>query len=387
MKEAMKWQHNPKWNGEFSWVNTAFLVATPLLTLALLPWMILSYGLTWFDFFVFGLMTTLSGFAITAGYHRLLAHQSYESAWPVRLFYLVFGAAALQNSALKWCSDHRYHHRFVDKEGDPYNIQRGFFYAHMGWIFYRDPEGRSFDNAKDLLADRLVQWQHRYYLPIAVVVGFGLPTLLGWLAGRPLAGLLVGGLFRVVFVHHGTFLINSAAHTVGHRPYSTKNSARDCWWMSFFTNGESFHNFHHAFGNDYRNGVRWFHWDPSKWLIFTMSKVGLASNLQRTPDAHILRARLESSIEEFRAGWQTDMPAKLEAMRQHLDAKVQEFQARLREFQAWHENRAQENQRVRGIRLRYWKRKLRNERKALELAIHEYGELLRATQRYQLAMA
>ncbi len=387
MSATSKWQHSPKWNGKFSWTNAGFLIVTPLLAAILVPMQIWQTGLAWSDFGIFLFMVLATGFSITAGYHRLFAHQTYESSALVRFFYLVFGAAALQNSAFKWSSDHRYHHRFVDKEGDPYSIQKGFFHAHMGWVFQQDPNDRSFENASDLAADKLVDWQHRYYLPIAITAGLGLPTLLGWFFGRPYEGLLMGGLVRIVFVHHGTFLINSASHTFGTRPYSTKNSARDCWWLSLLTNGEGYHNFHHAFANDYRNGVRWYQWDPSKWFIWSLSKVGLSYDLRRTPDSHILKARLESAYEDFRRNWNKEVPSQLEHMRASIEEKLQEFQQKVREFHAWKESRALENARIRRVRARYWQRRLRHERKHLENSLHEYRALLQLTRRYGHSLA
>jgi len=373
------WKHNPRWNGSFSWVNTAFLVAVPLLTLALLPYVLLSSGLSWWDFAIFSFMIFTTGFSLTVGYHRLFAHQAFEAHPVVRFLFLFFGAGCVENSALKWSSDHRYHHRFVDKEGDPYNINRGFFYAHMGWIFYGDPPGRSLDNARDLLNDPLVRWQHKHYLLLSAFVSFALPALLGLLVGRPLAGLFWGGLFRLVFLHHSTFLINSACHKFGRRPYSTKVTARDCWWLAFFTNGEGYHNFHHAFGSDYRNGVRWYHWDPSKWMIRSLNAVGLASNLKRTPDPIILRARLETALEEFRHSWKSrELPDQLEQMGAALDRKLQEFQLKLREFQAWKESAAEKHARYRRTRARYWKRRLRYERLALEASLAEFRASLQA---------
>lgn len=373
-----KWQHNPQWNGKFSWMNTSFLIVTPLLSALLVPLYIYREGWSWSYLAIFTIMTTLTGFGVTAGYHRLFAHQTHEAHWALRLYYLLFGAANFQNSAYKWCSDHRYHHRFQDKEGDPYSIKRGFFFAHMGWIFYGDPEGRSFDNAKDLHDDKLVNWQHRWFMSIAVSVGFLLPTFLGWLiADRPFAGFLFGGLLRVVFVQHGTFFINSLAHCVGSKPYSTKITARDNWWLAFFTNGEGYHNFHHAFANDYRNGLMWYQWDPSKWFILMTERLGLARNLQRTPDAHILRARLEAAHEQLTAKYGQELPTHIQAARAALDAKIQEFQVKLREFQTWKDSRALEAEWDRKVRSRWWQRRLRKERRSLEAAIREYRSELR----------
>lgn len=367
-----KWQHNPQWNGKFSWVNTSFLVITPILFIGLLPF-VLKNGINWSDFFVFSLMIFLSGISLTVGYHRYFSHQSFECHPIVKIFFLVFGAANIENSVIKWGSDHRYHHRFVDKDGDPYNINRGFFYAHMGWIFAADPENRSFDNAKDLINDPWIKWQHDNYLLLATFVGFILPGLLGACFGHFWTGMFWGGLFRIIFTQHGSFLINSACHMMGTRPYSDKVSARDSWFLAIFTNGEGYHNFHHTFGNDYRNGVRWFHWDPSKWFIYALYKSGLAWNLTRTPDAQILKARLETAYEEFKFSWKRpEMPAQLEAMRLSLETKLQEFQLKYREFQSWKESKVLESSRARRVKARYWKRRLNFERKALESSVREY---------------
>lgn len=380
MEQNSKWQHQPRWNGEFSWTNTLFLLATPVAGLGLFPVYLLSSGFAWSDLAIFTFMLLASGFSITAGYHRLFAHQTYESPALVRFFFLVFGAAAMQNSAFKWCSDHRYHHRFVDKEGDPYSISKGFFYAHMGWIFRNDPKDRSFANAADLEADPLVRWQHRHFLLIAFAVSFGLPTLLGWMIGRTFAGFFVGGLLRLIVVHHGTFFINSLAHMFGTRPYSTKVSARDCWWLAFFTNGEGYHNFHHAFANDYRNGVRWYQWDPSKWFILSLNFVGLSRNLSRTPDAHILKAKLETSSDQFIQNWREEVPAQVEAMRLAIEQHLQDFQRKLREFQAWRETMIREGKRSHRARARHWAGRLRAERKMLERSLNEYRWMIRQLQ-------
>lgn len=368
-----QWQHNPKWNGKFLWSNTLFLILTPLLTIFLLPWYIMEFGFHWVDFVLFFFLMKSSGLSITAGYHRLFSHQTYETNGLMKFLFLFFGAGAFQNSAIKWSSDHRYHHRFVDKEGDPYSITKGFFHAHMAWIFYADPEDRSYDNVKDLQKDPLVAFQHKYFLLIAIFSAFILPALVGMLWGRPLAAFLWAGLLRVVYVHHGTFLINSLAHTSGTRPYSIKNSARDNWWLAFFTNGEGYHNFHHAFANDYRNGLRWYQWDPTKWLILSLQKMSLAHDLKRTPEAVILRAKLEGALEQFSA---KALPDQLESMRASLETKIQEFQVKIREFHAWKEAKIEDSHAWRKARARYWRRRLQAEKRLLENSVQEFKLLL-----------
>ncbi len=273
------------------WGNTAFLVGTPLVTAILLvvffqtqtwnPWLLVLF----FGFYI------ATGMAITGGYHRLFSHRAYQAHWIVKLFYLLFGAAAFQNSALKWCADHRVHHQFSDKEKDPYNITKGFFHAHMGWVMLKERKLPPFP--KDLVNDPLVMWQHKYYLWIAAIVGLALPTWIGWLMGSALGGLVFGGFARIVFTHHCTFFINSLCHMVGTRPFSEEESARDSFIMAFLTYGEGYHNFHHRFQTDFRNGFRWFHFDPTKWLIRSLSSLGLTWGLKRTSSLDILKARLK----------------------------------------------------------------------------------------------
>jgi stearoyl-CoA desaturase (delta-9 desaturase) len=278
-----------------AWPNVAFLVGTPILAIGGAAWYTAAVGIFWEDLALCAVMYMATGLAITAGYHRYYSHRTYECARPVRIWWLLFGAAAVENSALCWSSDHRDHHRFVDSEKDPYDIMKGIFWAHMGWIFFRDlrTEAERFANAPDLRADPLVRWQHRWYLAIAIGVSLGVPALAGLLTGRIWGAILWGGVIRLVLCHHGTFLINSAAHAIGRQPYSDADTSRDNPFLALFTFGEGYHNFHHAFPGDYRNGVRWFHWDPSKWVLLALRAAGLAWRLNRMPDRAIARAKME----------------------------------------------------------------------------------------------
>jgi stearoyl-CoA desaturase (Delta-9 desaturase) len=378
MRTETDWKRNPQWDGKLSLLNASFLLFSPLLALAGLPYFLSDFH--WSDFAIFFFMMQATGLAITAGYHRLLSHQSYEASPIVRFLLLCFGAAAFQNSALKWSSDHRYHHRFVDGAGDPYNINKGFFHAHMGWIFLRDPEGRSYDNVKDLASDPLIAWQERHYWLIGICAGFLFPLALGFLWGRPLEALFWGGLVRVVYVHHGTFFINSLAHVAGSRPFSKKVSAGDSWWLAFFTNGEGYHNFHHVFANDYRNGRLWYQWDPTKWLINFFVFLGQASNLNRTPEAHILRAQLSVTVDDFtKRGLR--MPTRLEEMRLTLEQKLLEFQNRAREFQQW---KSQKLGAWEKLQARYGRKRLRFEKRILQTQLAEFKAHLRLARKNQM---
>jgi len=245
------------------------------------PWTI-ALGVVWF---------ILCGISVTAGYHRLFAHLTYRARTPLRAFYLLFGAAAVQNSALKWAADHRLHHARCDRDEDPYNIQRGFWWAHIGWILFKSSRPGDLGAVRDLQNDRLVMWQHRWYVPIALVVGAWVPAALGALWGDALGAVLVAGFLRLVLQWHATFSVNSLAHSLGHQPFSRRNSARDSYWTALLTLGEGYHNFHHSFTFDYRNGVRWYHFDPTKWFVWTLSRVGLTTQLRRTTRDAVARAR------------------------------------------------------------------------------------------------
>jgi stearoyl-CoA desaturase (delta-9 desaturase) len=275
------------------WPNVLFLTVSPALAIAGAAYYIPHFGVRPIEIAAFVCMFFATGLSITAGYHRHFAHVSYKAHPAIRLFYLVFGACAMQNSALNWASDHRLHHRYTDTDLDPYNAGKGFFWSHVGWIFYQSREEKQLTNVGDLLRDRWVRWQHRYHVEIAIVVGFVIPTLLGAMIGRAFGMLLWAGLIRVVFVHHMTFFINSLAHMYGTQPYARKDTSRDSWWLAFLTNGEGYHNFHHMFPSDYRNGIQWYQWDPTKWLIWGFNRFSLTDKLHRVSPHLILRARME----------------------------------------------------------------------------------------------
>ena len=282
------------------WVTSGFLISTALLTLTAVPWYFWNYGWDWFIFGVFLFFYVSTGMSITVGYHRLFSHKAFQAKWPVKLYVLLFGAAAFENSALWWSSEHRKHHKHVDTDDDPYDITKGFFWAHMGWLMFKLKPTPPLNNVEDLEKDRLVSFQHRFIHPLSFLVSFGLPSLIGYLyalytnnlslTAGALGGLLIPGVARVVMVQHATFCINSLCHMIGKRPYSTSHSARDSWIAAIFTMGEGYHNYHHEFQWDYRNGVKPWQLDPSKWIIWTLSKFGLVSNLKRVPRERILLA-------------------------------------------------------------------------------------------------
>ena len=276
---------------KLDWINITFMGFVHLMGLAAIvylatvqfSWWTMGLGLLWFAF---------CGFSITGGYHRLFAHPCYKAHWSVRAFHLFFGAGSFQNSALKWCSDHRIHHsKTDDHHDDPYSISRGFLWAHIVWIFYQSGRNEEIRAVKDLQADPLVRFQHRFYVPLGIVAGFLVPAAIGFAWGDPIGALMVAGFLRLTFQWHATFAVNSVAHTIGTQPYCSKGSARDSFITALVTLGEGYHNFHHRFQLDYRNGVRWYQFDPTKWAIWSLSKVRLTRDLRRTPEDVIQRAK------------------------------------------------------------------------------------------------
>jgi stearoyl-CoA desaturase (delta-9 desaturase) len=178
-------------------------------------------------------------------------------------------------------------------------------------------------NAPDLQRDPVVMWQHRHYLALTVAMNVALPAAIGWWYGDVVGALLLIGLLRLIVNHHFTFFINSLAHYWGSQPYTEENSARDNPVLSFLTYGEGYHNYHHIFQADYRNGVRWYQWDPTKWLIKLCEWLGLARNLKRIPDFKIQRAML--SMQLRRASNQLEKTGAAQPLREMLEREYQIF--------------------------------------------------------------
>jgi stearoyl-CoA desaturase (delta-9 desaturase) len=321
-------------SSRINWVNSSFLIGTALLSLTAVPWYLWRFGLDAVQLALFGAFFVATGLSITLGYHRLFAHLAFKAKWPVRLFTLVFGAAAFENSVLEWVSDHRRHHKHVDGDDDPYDISKGFWHAHIGWILFKLNAEPPRNNVRDLEKDRLVVWQERWYLALAIGVGFVVPAVLGgWHGGwvGALGGFLLAGVARVTLVQHMTFFINSLCHTIGGQPYSGRCSARDSWVMALFTFGEGYHNYHHEFQYDYRNGVKWWNWDPTKWMIWLLARCGLVRDLRRVPDEKIVLAQVAETLRRVDlrlASAKRPLGVRSAEVLQHARARLQELEAR-----------------------------------------------------------
>lgn len=272
-----------------SWPFTLFFVATHIFGGIGLYYMTSVY-FSWATIGLGAVLYFLRGFSITAGYHRYFTHKSFLCKKFLEAFFILFGAAAWQHSVLIWVSDHERHHAYVDTDDDPYNARRGFWWTHLGWLIFK-AKPSDFNNIPDLCTHSIVRFQHRFYFPLAIGLGFGFPTAIALLWGDPLGGFLIAGFFGLAVLYHASFSVNSVSHYFGDQPY-TLSSARTGWITAFPTLGEGGdHNFHHAFSWDYRaGGHQWYRIDPTKWILWLLSHVGAVWNLRRVNHGRIIRA-------------------------------------------------------------------------------------------------
>jgi len=273
------------------------LILLPLASITILPFYIYYNGVVWQEPVIFIIGWFLAGMGITIGYHRLFAHKSFKTYPLIEWLLMIFGSMALQNTILNWCSDHRRHHKKLDTKDDPYSITEGFLHAHVGWVVKKNDY--KIDGVDDLKEKSSVKFQTKYYWSMALILSFVIPLLIGLLFSRPIGGLLWGGVLRVTLVHHFTFFINSLCHFIGKRPYQMNTTARDSWFMALFTFGEGYHNYHHKFQWDYRNGIKWYSFDPSKWIIKSLSYFKITYNLRKASELNIMKAKISTLNEKI----------------------------------------------------------------------------------------
>jgi len=274
-----------------NWVNVLFLTATPILGIAGAAWWVLTDRFNWATVAFTFIYLNLTGISITAGYHRLFSHRSYDAAKPIQWAFVMLGSACFEGSVVDWATDHRMHHRYQDRNEDPYAISKGFWFAHIGWLYTKNwrADGSA---VPDLWKSAIIRSQHHHYILWSGLTGFVVPMVICASWGDVWGGLLLGGFLRIALNQQFTFLINSLCHFAGSRPFSDKITARDNWLTAIFTYGEGYHNFHHTFPGDYRNGIRWYDFDMTKWLIYGLSKIGLAWRLHRVSPERILHSQV-----------------------------------------------------------------------------------------------
>jgi stearoyl-CoA desaturase (Delta-9 desaturase) len=265
----------------------AFLIIPFVVLLAAVP-LVWGWGISWVDIAVAALFYTVSSLGITVGYHRYFTHGAFKARRPLRIALAIAGSMAAQGPVIGWVADHRRHHAFSDREGDPHSpwlfgtspaaLAKGFWHAHMGWLFGRDKT--NIDRfAPDLAADRGIRVVDRLF-PLWVSLSVLLPAVLGGVVTQSWWGVLTGflwaGLARVAFQHHVTWSVNSVCHMIGERPFASRDRSANFWPLAILSMGESWHNSHHADPTSARHGVLRGQIDISARMIWLFEKFGWA---------------------------------------------------------------------------------------------------------------
>lgn len=286
---------------KIDWIVVSVLLFLPIILAFSLLWYSRKYTISWKECYItistFYILTITVGVAI----HRLWAHAAFKMNKILEFLFMLLASATLQGSVIGWASDHERHHSFTDTERDPHtplkfkNKVLGFLWSHIGWMMLSGKKEITKNTISRLGKNKILVWQFKYYWQLAVSMNTIVPSLIGYLLfDDTIQGILAGLIFMGVgraLQQQVTFLINSITHFVGEKDYSN-GSAGDIWWLFIILFGENWHNFHHTFANDYRNGHKWYHFDVHKWIIFLLSKIGFAWDLVCTPDERI-RAKVK----------------------------------------------------------------------------------------------
>ncbi len=323
----------------FEWVNFIYIVGYHLALVIGLPFFFMKHSPSCGIWIASMILYFISGMSVTAGYHRLYSHLAYKANKGVEAVLLFFATVATQGSALKWSCDHRRHHAFVDTDQDPYSIKKGFWFAHVLWLFQKtepiDPKV-----VADLYRNRLVMFQHKFYLPLMIMTNLIMVLFMGYLFNDYVSAFVIGWGVRLFFSHHTTWFVNSLAHTWGSKPFSREHSAVNNYVLSLMTFGEGYHNYHHTFAHDYRNGARWYHFDPTKWMIWILYKLRLAYGLRRVNAIQIKeriviehKRELLDRMREFLSENSSLIEEKIEKMTNELLALCSQLNQRIKEYQ------------------------------------------------------
>ena len=269
----------------------------PFLGVGMAAWQTWNGLLSWTDLLAFALFYSLAILGVTVGYHRLFTHRSFRAHPAVRGAFAILGSMAVEGSVIAWVANHRKHHAFADREGDPHSPHvdhgeglrgavRGLLHAHFGWLLSHGQRAAPRRFARDLLADPLVRAIDRTFA-LWLVLGLALPFAFGWVLGgtldAALTALLWGGAVRIFVLHHMTYSINSLCHFFGRRPFATTDESRNLAWLALPTFGEAWHNNHHAFPRSAMHGHKPWQLDPGGIMIRALERLGLAWDVVRVP--------------------------------------------------------------------------------------------------------
>ena len=286
-------------------IITGLVTVVPFLLLGVAAWQVWNEALHWRDLAILAAIYVLTGLGITVGFHRLFTHRSFKTSRVLRGIFAALGSAAIEGPVISWVADHRKHHAFSDREGDPHSphvghgggwrgTMRGLFHAHMGWLFIHTERGAKRRFAGDLIDDPVVSFVNRTFV-LWAVVGLAVPFALGYAIGGTLVAgltaLLWGGAVRVFLLHHFTYSINSVCHVFGRRRFATDDESRNVFWLALPTFGEAWHNNHHAFPTSAFHGLGRWQLDPSSAVILTLERSGLIWDVVRiSPERQAAKA-------------------------------------------------------------------------------------------------
>lgn len=285
---------------------TGIVTVVPFVGLGLAGWQLWDGLLHRYDVFDFAIMYLLTGLGVTVGFHRLFTHRAFKTSPALRFLFAVLGSAAIEGPIVSWVADHRKHHAFSDRQGDPHSphvdhgsgvrgVLRGLGHAHMGWLFVHTERGHRERYAPDLLADPVVAFVDKTFLAWALgglLAAFGLGVAIGHSVRAGFTGLLWGGAVRLLVLHHVTYSINSLCHFFGRRDYATGDHSRNLAWLAPLSLGEAWHNNHHAFPTSAFHGLRPRQLDISGLVILTLERAGLCWDVVRVPPERRARKAL-----------------------------------------------------------------------------------------------
>jgi stearoyl-CoA desaturase (delta-9 desaturase) len=292
----------PERKNWFEQIGLTFFLVVPFLALIAAVPVLWGWGLTWSDIVIAVAFYCISGLGVTVGFHRYLTHRSFKAKRWLRVLLAICGSLALEGPAIQWVADHRRHHRFSDRDGDPHSpwrygtdfkaLTKGFWYSHVGWLYDWDKTSEK-RYAPELVADRDISWVSRtfaFWLGVSLLLPAVIGGLWSWSWKGALLALFWGSLVRICVLHHVTFAINSVCHIKGRRPFRTRDRSQNVWWLGILSFGESWHNFHHAEPTSARHGVRLGEFDSSAVVIKTMEKLRWVTDV-RWPDAATVARR------------------------------------------------------------------------------------------------
>jgi fatty-acid desaturase len=265
----------PQLTGKPNWI------AISLVTLLHVGGVAALFHFSWTNLIGLVAFYTMGVLGITVGYHRLLTHKSFQTNKLIERFFVLLGITALQNGPIDWVAEHRLHHAASDTDLDPHNIKKGFWHAHMGWMFQHRPkwfnEGMHKTYAPDIAKDPFLAWVDKYSFHLVVALGALMLFVGGW------SFFLWAFCLKQVFIWHVTWFVNSAAHLWGYRHFKDEQATNN-WWVALLGFGEGWHNTHHAFPTSARHGLRWWELDISWMIISTLHRFGLVSKIKLPPD-------------------------------------------------------------------------------------------------------